>query len=46
VDIPKTTVAASIDGEYLQDLMVNVAQEGSTVLVSAGFQPNFVFPNQ
>jgi hypothetical protein len=26
--------------------MVNVAQEGSTVLVSAGFQPNFVFPNQ
>jgi hypothetical protein len=45
VDIPKTTVAASIDGEYLQDLMVNVAQEGSTVLVSAGFQPNFVFPN-
>jgi len=45
VDIPKTTVAASIDGEYLQDLLVNVKQEGATVLVSAGFQPNFVFPN-
>ena len=45
VDIPNITVAASIDGEYLQDLLVNVKQEGATVLVSAGFQPNFVFPN-
>ncbi|RAJ13866.1 DUF4097 family beta strand repeat-containing protein [Arenibacter echinorum] len=45
VDIPKITIAASIDGEYLQDLLVNVKQEGATVLVSTGFQPNFVFPN-
>ena len=45
VDIPRITVEASIDGEYLQDLLVNVKEEGSTVLVSTGFQPNFVFPN-
>tara|TARA_R110000744_G_scaffold116711_1_gene218247 strand:+ start:256 stop:876 length:621 start_codon:yes stop_codon:yes gene_type:complete len=45
VDISKIKVEASIDGEYLQDLLVNVKQEGTTVLVSTGFQPNFVFPN-
>lgn len=45
VEIPRITVAASIDGEYLQDLLLNVKQEGTRVLVSAGFQPNFVFPN-
>ncbi|MEZ4969334.1 MAG: hypothetical protein R2814_06695 [Flavobacteriaceae bacterium] len=45
VDIPKVTVEAAIDGEYLQDVLVNVEQEGKTVLVSSGFQPNFVFPN-
>ncbi|WP_031445712.1 DUF4097 family beta strand repeat-containing protein [Arenibacter algicola] len=45
VDSPKITVEASIDGEYLQDLLVSVKQQGTTVLVSTGFQPNFVFPN-
>lgn len=45
VDSPKITVEASIDGEYLQDLLVSVKQEGTTALVSTGFQPNFVFPN-
>ena len=45
VDNPNITVEASIDGEYLQDLLVNVKQEGTTILVSTGFQPNFVFPN-
>ncbi|MCM4171210.1 hypothetical protein DHD32_06945 [Arenibacter sp. TNZ] len=45
VDIPKITVEGFIDGEYLQNLLVNVKQVGTTVMVSAGFQPNFVFPN-
>src|SRR5690606_28318764 len=45
VDAPKITVEAAIDGEYLQDVLVNVKQEGATLLVSSGFQPNFVFPN-
>ena len=35
-------VEAIIDGEYKEDLMLNVKEEGSTVLISAGFQPNFV----
>lgn len=38
-------VEAIIDGEYKKDLVVNIAQEGHTVLVNTGFQPNFVFPN-
>jgi len=45
VDIPNITVVGTIDGEYLHNLLVNVKQEGSTILVSAGFQPNFVLPN-
>ncbi|MGB6153430.1 MAG: hypothetical protein WBG48_15730 [Pricia sp.] len=36
---------ASIDGEYSKDLLVNVAQSGNTLLVSTGFSPNFVKPN-
>ncbi len=38
-------VAAARDGEYGKDLIVQVEQEGSTARVSAGFQPNFVAPN-
>ena len=38
-------VEAIIDGEYRKDLVVNIEQEGHTVLINAGFQPNFVFPN-
>ncbi len=45
VDIPRITVAASIDGEYFQELLVNVNQEGATVWVNTGFQPNFIIPN-
>ncbi len=45
VDNPNITVEASMDGEYLKDLLVNVKQDGTTILVSTGFQPNFVIPN-
>ncbi len=38
-------VDAAMDGEYNPNLMVNVTQEGSTLFVSAGFQPNFIVPN-
>ncbi len=38
-------VEAVIDGEYKKDLVLNVKEEGSTILISAGFQPNFVHPN-
>ncbi len=36
---------ANIDGEYSKDLLVNVRESGNTLLVSAGFQPNFKNPN-
>ncbi|MCK0147481.1 hypothetical protein MWU78_17635 [Arenibacter sp. F26102] len=45
VDIPNITVVGTIDGEYLQNLLVNVKQEGTSLLVDTGFQPNFIPPN-
>ncbi len=44
-DADKIVVEATIEGEYKNDLLLNVTQEGTTVLVSTGFQPNFVNPN-
>lgn len=38
-------VEASIEGEYSKDLIITIEEEGATVLVSAGFQPNFANPN-
>ncbi len=38
-------VSASIEGEYAKDLLVSIGEEGTTVLVSAGFQPIFINPN-
>ncbi|MDC6385222.1 hypothetical protein D2V93_03695 [Flagellimonas taeanensis] len=38
-------VSASIEGEYAKDLLVSIEEEGTTVLVSAGFQPIFINPN-
>lgn len=38
-------VDAAMDGEYNPNLLVNVKQEGSTIFISAGFQPNFIVPN-
>lgn len=39
------TVFATIEGEYKKDVILNVKQDGSNVLVSAGFSPNFENPN-
>ena len=38
-------VSASIEGEYAKDLLVSIEEKGTTVLVSAGFQPIFINPN-
>ena len=38
-------IEAAIDGEYQKDLLLNVKEEGASVLVSAEFQPNFINPN-
>lgn len=38
-------VEAIIDGEYKNDLMLNLKQEGSLIFVSSGFSPNFKNPN-
>ncbi len=38
-------VEAAIEGEYRKDLVIRIMEEGSTVLISAGFQPLFISPN-
>ncbi|WP_036380525.1 hypothetical protein [Muricauda sp. MAR_2010_75] len=38
-------VEASIEGEYSEDLLVSLEEKGTTVRISAGFQPNFINPN-
>ena len=45
VDTDEIVVEATIDGEYRNDLVLNVKEEGTSVVVSAGFQPNFKNPN-
>lgn len=39
------SMIAQIDGEYNPDLQINIKEEGSAMLISAGFRPNFVIPN-
>lgn len=39
------SIAAEIEGEYQKDLVVKIEEDGSNVLVGAGFLPNFVNPN-
>ncbi len=38
-------VESDMDGEYMQNLLLNVLREGNTVWIGAGFQPNFRDPN-
>ncbi len=44
-DSAELVVEATIEGEYRKDLVLNLNEEGSTVLVSAGFRSNFENPN-
>lgn len=38
-------VTASMEGEYAKDLVVSIKQSGTTAMISAGFQPLFINPN-
>jgi Toastrack DUF4097 len=38
-------VEAVIDGEYRNDLLIRIEETGIGILISAGFQPNFMNPN-
>ncbi len=38
-------VEASIEGEYAKDLLISIEEKGTTVRISADFQPNFINPN-
>ncbi|MCB0371432.1 MAG: hypothetical protein KDD31_00315 [Muricauda sp.] len=41
----EVTVSASIEGEYAKDLLISIEESGTTALISAGFQPLFINPN-
>lgn len=38
-------VKATIEGEYLDDLIVKIEEQGKDIFVSTGFLPNFIHPN-
>lgn len=38
-------IQANIDGEYSDDLLLRIEEKGHSLEISAGFQPNFVQPN-
>ena len=44
-DSEEMVVEAKIDGEYEKDLLLSVSEKGSTIMISTGFQPSFVDPN-
>lgn len=44
-DTDEMSVEAIIDGEYKKDLLLSVKENGSAIMVSSGFQPNFKNPN-
>lgn len=39
------SVEGVMDGEYMKNILVQVKEEGDALLVSAGFQPSFLDPN-
>lgn len=44
-DTNEMIIEAFIDGEYKKDLELVVKEDSSTLMVSSGFNPNFVNPN-
>ena len=50
IDITTTSakdivVEAFMDGEYKNDLLIKIEEEGPTIAISTGFHPNFIKPN-
>ncbi len=45
VDENEMVVEAKIDGEYNKDLLLQIKEEGRTLLVGAAFRPSFLNPN-
>jgi len=43
--VKEMVIEATIEGEYKDDLIINVEEAGKTLSISSGFQQNFVHPN-
>ncbi len=44
-DSNEMVIEATIEGEYKNDLLLNIREEGATASVNIGFHPNYVNPN-
>ena len=44
-DTDEMGVAAKIEGEYQNDLQLNIEKKGTTIHVNTGFNPDFINPN-
>lgn len=44
-DSDQVIVEAKLDGEYSEDLVISMEEDGNTLLITPGFRPNFKHPN-
>ena len=44
-DSNEVSVEAKLDGEYSEDLLISMEEDGNTLVITPGFRPNFKHPN-
>ena len=44
-DSDLVVVEAKLDGEYSEDLVISMEEDGNTLIITPGFRPNFKHPN-
>jgi hypothetical protein len=44
-DSDVVSVEAKLDGEYSEDLVISMEEDGNTLVITPGFRPNFKHPN-
>lgn len=44
-DTNEVSVEAKLDGEYSEDLLISMEEDGNTLVITPGFRPNFRHPN-
>lgn len=44
-DSDQVVVEAKLDGEYSEDLVISMEEDGNTLIITPGFRPNFKHPN-
>ena len=44
-DTDQVVVEAKLDGEYSEDLLISMEEDGNSLIITPGFRPNFKHPN-